>query len=230
MMKNASRLLAILVMIVLGTVLQHYFSESLSLAMLQSKKVGLQTQVAKNQWLAAAAFATLYVFITTLSLPLALPMTLVAGMLFGFLRGLLIVSVSSTMGATLAFLIARFILDDLARKKFATSLRKIQESANGKEAFYLLSLRLIPVFPYFIVNIGMALTKIRTPVFFVISFFGMLPAAAIFVNAGVQISQIRSLQDIFSTQMMIAFLLLSALPLSASLILRSKNFQRGKSE
>ena len=220
----------VILLIGLGIAFQHYLNESLSLALLQSKKADLQAEVAKNQWLAAATFAAFYIFVTALSLPLALSMSLVAGMMFGFFNGLLLVGVSSTIGATLAFLIARFILQDFIQKKFAGSLQKIRDSAEGREAFYLLSLRLIPVFPYFIVNIGMALTKIRAPVFFVVSFIGMLPAAAVLVHAGVQISQIRSLHDIFSTQMMIVFLLLSALPLSASFLLSSKHSLGGKSE
>ena len=221
MQKNTTRLLAFAVLTVLAITLQHYFGDLISFSMLQTKKEALQFEVAKNQWLAAIVFSTLYVLVTTLSLPMALSMTLAAGLLFGFLRGLCIVSFASTIGATLAFMITRSAFGELSQNKFGKSLQKIQIAAEGREAFYLLSLRLMPIFPFFIVNIGMAFTKIRTPVFCLISFFGMLPASAVFVNAGVQVSRIQSLHDVLTPQMILAFFLLGALPLVASWRLRS---------
>ena len=164
---------------------------------------------------AALIFFSAYIFITGLSLPGAAIMTLAGGAIFGLLMGVLLASFASTIGATIAFLTSRFLLRESVQKKFAERLHVINQGIEKEGAFYLFTLRLVPAFPFFIVNLVMGLTPIRTLTFFIISQVGMLAGTIVYVYAGTQLAQINSLKDIFSPGLIISFTLLGLFPLIA---------------
>ena len=136
---------------------------------------------------AALLFSLLYIVATALSLPGAAILTLVAGALFGVLWGTLLVSIASTVGATLAFLMARFLLHDWVQERFGEKIKTMNERVEKDGAFYLFTLRLVPVFPFFVINLAMGLTPIRIWTFFWVSQLGMLAGTLVYVNAGTQL-------------------------------------------
>jgi pyruvate/2-oxoglutarate dehydrogenase complex dihydrolipoamide dehydrogenase (E3) component/membrane protein DedA with SNARE-associated domain len=157
-------------------------------------------------------------------------LTLAGGALFGFKIGLLSVSIASTIGATLAFLAARFLLRDSIQNKFGDKLKTFNEGVEKDGAFYLFSLRLIPVFPFFLINLLMGLTPIKTITFFFVSQLGMLLGTAVYVNAGRQVSQISSLKEILSPSLILSFALLGVLPFIAKIFvekLKAKKVYEG---
>ena len=164
---------------------------------------------------AALIFFTAYIIITGLSLPGAAIMTLAGGAVFGLLMGVLLVSFASTIGATLAFLISRFLLRESLQNKFAERLHVINQGIEKDGAFYLFTLRLVPAFPFFIVNLVMGLTPIKTLTFFLVSQLGMLAGTIVYVYAGTQLAQINTLKDIFSAELILSFTLLGLFPLLA---------------
>ncbi len=164
---------------------------------------------------AALIFFTAYIVITGLSLPGAAIMTLAGGAVFGLLKGTLLVSFASTIGATLAFLISRYLFREPLQQKFAERLHIINQGIEKDGAFYLFTLRLVPAFPFFIVNIVMGLTPIKTLTFFLVSQLGMLAGTIVYVFAGTQLAQISSLKDIFSAELILSFTLLGLFPLIA---------------
>lgn len=156
-----------------------------------------------------------YVAMAALSLPGATIMTLAGGALFGFAAGTVAVSFASTIGATLALLAARFLFRDGVRARFGERLRAIDAGMAREGAFYLFTLRLIPLFPFFVINLVMGLTAIRTTTFFWVSQLGMLPATLVYVNAGTQLARLDSLQGILSPSLLLSFALLGIFPLVA---------------
>lgn len=164
---------------------------------------------------AALIFFTTYIFITGLSLPGAAIMTLAGGAIFGVLIGTLLVSFASTIGATLAFLVSRFLFRESLQKRFSERLRLINQGIEKDGAFYLFTLRLVPVFPFFIINLLMGLTPIKTLTFFLISQVGMLAGTIIYVYAGTQLAKISTLKDILSPELIISLTLLGLFPLIA---------------
>ena len=168
--------------------------------------------IADNRALAMLIFFVSYVAITGFSLPGAVLLTLLGGGLFGFGYGLLLISFASSMGATLAFLVSRYLLRDYVQKKFAARLAAINKGMEKEGNFYLFSLRLIPVFPFFVINILMGLTKISTRSFYLVSQVGMLAGTAVYVWAGTQLSEINSLSGIASPSLLSALVLLGVFP------------------
>ena len=168
-----------------------------------------------NQILVLTVFGIAYVLITALSLPAATIITLLGGALFGFPLGLLVVSFASTIGATCAFLMSRFLFRDYIQNKYSKQLVKINKGFEREGAFYIFALRLVPAFPFFMINIITALTSIRTSTFYWVSQVGMLPGTAVYVYAGTQLAQIESLSDIASPELIIAFVILGVFPLVA---------------
>lgn len=164
------------------------------------------------------AFAV-YTLVTALSLPGAAVMTLAMGAIFGFGWGLLVVSFASTVGATLAFLMARFVLRDWVESRFSKRLETVNKRFREDGAFYLLSLRLVPVFPFFLINLVMGLTQIKTWTFFWVSQLGMLAGTAVYVNAGTQLATVDSVGDVFSGRLILSFTLLGVFPLLAKYVL-----------
>ena len=179
----------------------------------------LQAWQAAHQGALAVLFFGAYVAVTALSLPLAVWMTLAAGALFGFWQGLVIVSFASTLGATLAFLAARYLLRDWVHGRMGRRADAIDAGMRRDGAFYLFSLRLIPIIPFFAVNLLMGLTPIRTLTFYLVSQAGMLAGTAVYVNAGTQLSRLDSLSGIVSPPLLVSFALLGLFPWVARMLL-----------
>jgi dihydrolipoamide dehydrogenase len=163
----------------------------------------------------ATIYFVVYVAVTALSLPGAAVMTLAGGAFFGLLWGTVLVSFASTVGATLAFLLARFLFRDAVQRRFGANLRALNAGVARDGAFYLFTLRLVPYFPFFVVNLLMALTPIRTLTFFCVSQVGMFPATVVYVNAGTHLAGIESLAGILSPGLIVSFTLLGLFPLIA---------------
>ncbi len=163
----------------------------------------------------AAGFFLIYVAVTALSLPGATIVTLAGGAIFGLGWGLLLVSFASSIGATLAFLTARFLLRDSVQSRFGQRLADMDKGIQKDGAFYLFTLRLIPVVPFFVINLLMGLTKMKAWTFYWVSQLGMLAGTAVYVNAGTQLGQIESLQGILSPGLLGSFVLLGLFPLIA---------------
>ena len=178
--------------------------------------------------LVLGGFFLLYVGVTALSLPGAAVMTLAAGALFGFWMGLVLVSFASTTGGTLACIVARYLFRDWAREKLGTWLHKINSGIEREGSFYLFTLRLIPVVPFFLINLGMALTNMRMITFYWVSQVGMLPGTAVYINAGKQLGEISSTSDIFSADLIISFVILGIFPLAVKKIVNLIRTKLGK--
>ena len=169
--------------------------------------------------LVAALYFAAYVAVTALSLPGAAVMTLAGGALFGLGWGLLIVSFASTIGATLAFLVSRHLLRDSVQARFGERLKAINDGIARDGAFYLFSLRLVPAFPFFLINLLMGLTPIRTRTFYWVSQLGMLPGTLVYVNAGTELGAVDSLAGVLSPGLVASFVLLGLFPLLARWLL-----------
>ena len=167
----------------------------------------------------AALFFLAYVAVTALSLPLAVWMTLAAGALFGFWGGFILVSFASSIGATLAFLAARFFLKGWVQGRFGNRFAAVQSGLARDGALYLFTLRLIPAVPFFAVNLMMGLTQLRAWTFYWVSQLGMLPATLVFVNAGTQLARLQNLRDVLSPALILSFALLGLVPWAARLAL-----------
>ncbi|MBY4678479.1 FAD-dependent oxidoreductase [Marinobacterium arenosum] len=174
---------------------------------------------AEEPLLMGGLFFLFYVAVTALSLPGAAVMTLAAGALFGLLWGTLLVSFASSLGALLAFLVARYLLRDSVQSRFGSRLKAINEGAARDGAFYLFTLRLVPVFPFFLINLLMGLTPIRATTFYWVSQVGMLAGTLVYVNAGTQLAQLDSLAGILSPALLFSFALLGLFPLLARKVL-----------
>ena len=175
----------------------------------------------QNPWVAAAIFFVAYVAITGLSLPGAALLTLIAGALFGLVTGVIIVSFASTLGATLAFAIARYLFRDAVRRRFERALVAIDRGIEKDGAFYLFALRLVPAFPFFAINLAMSVTPIPTWTFYWVSQVGMLLGTVVYVNAGAELGQIESLSlsGILTPGLIASFALLGLFPLLARKVL-----------
>lgn len=169
--------------------------------------------------LVSVLFLGIYVLVTALSLPGAAIMTLAAGTLFGLIWGVVLVSFASTIGATLAFLVSRYLLRSAVQKRFGDRLAAINEGVEREGAFYLFTLRLVPVFPFFLINILMGLTPIKTFTYSWVSQLGMLAGTIVYVNAGTQLAQIEGLGGIVSPGLLFSFALLGGFPLLAKKML-----------
>ena len=212
----------LLLLLALGLLVGAFFVFDLgrffSLDYFKSQQAAIETWRAAHPGLTAGLFFAGYVAVTGLSLPGAAVMTLVAGAIFGLLWGTVIVSFASTLGATLAFLAARFVLRDWVQGKFGEKLKAINAGMAKEGGFYLFTLRLIPIFPFFIINLLMGLTPIRTWTFYWVSQIGMLAGTLVYVNAGTQLAKIDSLHGILSAELLASFALLGVFPLIAKKI------------
>ena len=188
----------------------------LNLAYLKQSQTEFADHYAKNPWQVAATFLLLYVAATGLSLPGAgTILTLAGGAIFGLGWGTLLVSFASSIGATLAFLAARFVLRDGIEARFGKRLAEINSGIEKDGAFYLFTLRLVPLVPFFVINLVMGLTQLRTWTFYWVSQLGMLAGTAVYVNAGTQLAQLDSLRGILSPALLGSLALLGVFPLLA---------------
>ncbi len=208
-------MLAIIVVAAIAAFFLFDLQQYLSLSDLKARRDALVRYVDANLALSIALFFSAYVLVAGLSLPGAAIMTIAAGAIFGVFTGSIVVSFASSLGATIAFLAARFLFRDSVQRRFRKRLERINEGVERDGAFYLLSLRLVPVFPFFVINLVAALTPLKIRTFYWASQLGMLPATVVYVNAGTQLAQVSSAGEILSPALLLAFALLAALPLVA---------------
>ncbi|MGF1871313.1 FAD-dependent oxidoreductase [Photobacterium indicum] len=185
----------------------------------KAQQLALQDTIAEKPFLSSLVYFAVYILVTALSLPGAAIMTLLGAALFGFWWSLLLISFASTIGATLAFLFSRFILRDWVQTKFGNRIAPINAGIEKDGPFYLFTLRLIPVFPFFLVNLLMGLTPISTRMFYLVSQLGMLAGTAVYINAGTQLGEIESLSGIISAPVLVSLALLGLFPLIAKFIM-----------
>ncbi len=205
-----------LLFIIIAALIASYFifdlGQFFSLAYLKEQQSAFDGLYADKPAIVLGAFFILYIAVTALSLPGAAIMTLAAGALFGFWIALVLVSFASSIGATLAFLASRFLFHDTVQERFGERLKKINQGIEKEGAFYLFTLRLVPAFPFFVINLVMGLTPLKTRTFYWVSQIGMLAGTAVYVNAGTQLGQIESLGGLLSPQLLGAFVLLGFFP------------------
>jgi pyruvate/2-oxoglutarate dehydrogenase complex dihydrolipoamide dehydrogenase (E3) component/uncharacterized membrane protein YdjX (TVP38/TMEM64 family) len=194
---------------------QYDLGALLTLETLKASRDALQARVQTQPLPTAALFFVLYVAATTLSIPGAVILTLAAGAVFGLGWGLLLVSFASSLGALLAFLVARYLLRDTIQARFGKRLAPINEGVAKDGTFYLLTLRLVPLFPFWLINLLMGLTPMGAARFYLVSQIGMLAGTAVYVNAGTQLAAIESPGDILSPGLLGSFVLLGLFPLLA---------------
>ncbi|MDX5364386.1 MAG: VTT domain-containing protein, partial [Pseudazoarcus pumilus] len=191
----------------------------LTLDALKQGQAGFAELYAAHPWKVLGAYFAAYVVMAALSLPGAAIMTIAAGTLFGLVTGTLLVSFASSIGATLAFLVSRFLLRDWVQGRFGDRLGAINRGVERDGPFYLFTLRLVPLFPFFLINLLMGLTPLRARTFYWVSQLGMLAGTAVYVNAGTQIGRIERLSDIVSPGLLASFALLGVFPLIARFVI-----------
>ena len=184
----------------------------LTLDYVKAQQQSIDRYYADNRLLTLLGFFVLYVIITGASLPGAAVLTLAAGAIFGLVTGVILVSFASTLGASIAFLVSRYLFRESVQSRFGNSLQAINKGIDKDGPFYLFALRLVPAFPFFVINLVMGLTRLRLWTFFWVSQLGMFAGTVVYVNAGTQLAQIESASGIFSPGIIASFVLLALLP------------------
>lgn len=207
--------------VLIGVIGFFYFdlNELLTLEGLKGSMDQFEQYKTQSPWLVIGGFFLVYILVTALSLPGAAILTLAAGALFGLVQGVLVASFASSIGATLAFLTSRYLLRDTIKQRFPDRLASIDAGVKKEGGFYLFTLRLVPIFPFFLINLLMGLTAIKARTFYWVSQIGMLAGTFVFVNAGTQLAQIEQLSGILSFNLLASFALLGLFPLIAKGIL-----------
>ena len=207
--------------VLIGVIGFFYFdlNELLTLEGLKGSMDQFEQYKTQSPWLVIGGFFVVYILVTALSLPGAAILTLAAGALFGLVQGILVASFASSIGATLAFLTSRYLLRDTLKQRFPDRLASIDAGVKKEGGFYLFTLRLVPIFPFFLINLLMGLTAIKARTFYWVSQIGMLAGTFVFVNAGTQLAQIEQLSGILSFNLLASFALLGLFPLIAKGIL-----------
>ncbi len=190
----------------------------LSLDYIKSRQADLTALAEAQPWLMGGSFFAIYVAVAALSLPGAAIMTLAAGAIFGLVPGTVIVSFASSIGATLAFLASRYVLREGVQSRFGARLADIDKGVEKEGAFYLFTLRLVPLIPFFVINLVMGLTKMKALTFYWVSQLGMFAGTIVYVNAGTQLAKLDSLQGILSPALVGSLVLLGLFPLIAKKI------------
>ena len=196
----------------------------LTLQYLKSSKAFFISYYEQNPILVLGSYFLGYVVMTAFSLPGAVWMTLGGGAFFGLLTGTITVSFASTIGATLAMLISRFILRDWAQGRFGEQMQTINYGIQKDGGFYLFTLRLLPIVPFFVINLGMGLTPLRTFTFYWVSQLGMLPGTLVYINAGSELAKIEAIGDILSPTLIGSFVLLGIFPLLVKKLINFHNY------
>ena len=218
-MKKSKLLLVAVVIALITAYFVFDLGKYFSLDYFKTQQAAISAAYADNPLKTGLIFLAVYVGVTALSLPGAAILTLVAGAIFGLLWGVVIVSFASTIGATLAFLVARFLLRDSIQAKFGDKLKAFNTGVEKEGGFYLFTLRLVPAFPFFMINVVMGLTTMKARTFFWVSQIGMFLGTIVYVNAGTELAKITSLKGILSPGLLGAFVLLGIFPLIAKKII-----------
>ncbi|MBF2719716.1 FAD-dependent oxidoreductase [Psychrobacter sp. NG254] len=211
--------LILLILILAASFFYFDLNQLLTLDGLKGSMAQFNEYKAQSPLLIIGGFFLLYVVVTALSLPGAAILTLAAGALFGLVQGLLVASFASSIGATIAFLASRYLLRDTIKQRFPERLAAIDAGVEKEGGFYLFTLRLVPIFPFFLINLLMGVTSIKTWTYYWVSQIGMLAGTFVFVNAGTQLAQIDSLSGILSFNLIVSFALLGFFPLIAKGVL-----------
>ena len=201
-------------------------TDYLSFEALKNSQAELLLKASEAPLLFAGIFFSIYVLSTAFSLPGATILTIASGALFGLGKGFIIASFASSIGATLAFLTTRYLLRDSIEKKFRSQLNGINEGIKREGAFYLFTLRLVPLFPFFVINMLMGLTQMRVAVFYGVSQIGMMLGTLVYVNAGTELSKLESASGILSVRMILSFALLGILPLVSKRVIETIKARR----
>lgn len=213
--------LAIVLLILLFRLL--HFDDYLTLSYLKESREQLAQLYAERTGLVIGGYMLIYIVATALSVPGGMILTLAAGALFGLVMGTIAVSFASTIGATLACLVSRFLLRDWVQARFGDKLQPINAGLEQEGGYYLFTLRLIPVFPFVIVNLVMGLTRIKISTYYWVSQLGMLPATIVFVNAGKELGKLETLAGILSPSLLFSFVLLGLFPITVKKIMARIN-------
>jgi len=198
----------------------------LTLEYIKGQQHQIDALYAENKFLTLASFFLLYILITGASLPGATILTLAAGAVFGLLNALILVSFASSIGASLAFVISRYLFRETVEARFGSSLKAINDGIEKDGAFYLFALRLVPAFPFFVINLVMGLTPIKLKTFYWVSQLGMFAGTIVYVNAGTQLGQINSAAEILSAELIISFVLLAMLPFVGRVIVNQLKYRK----
>ncbi|MGP8308174.1 TVP38/TMEM64 family protein [Vibrio sp. YIC-376] len=209
-----------LILLLTVTLLAVNFSQHLTLENAKAQQEALNAYIEQNFIIATTLYFFAYIAVAAFSIPGAAVVTLLGAALFGFWTSLVLVSFASTIGATLAFLSSRYLLRDWVQTKFGKKLTAINEGVEKDGSSYLLSLRLIPVFPFFLINLLMGLTPMTVGRFYLTSQIGMLPGTAVYLNAGTQLANIESVSDIVSPSVLASFALLGLFPIIAKWVMK----------
>jgi uncharacterized membrane protein YdjX (TVP38/TMEM64 family) len=207
--------------IALGIVAFRYFDlgQYLTLEYIKGSQEKFQALYLSNRFLVIATYMGIYIAVTALSLPGAAVLTLAGGGLFGLVVGTVVVSFASTIGASLACLVSRFLLREWVQNKFGDKLKTINSGIEKEGAFYLFSLRLVPIFPFFVINLLMGLTRMRLFTYFWVSQIGMFAGTIVYVNAGKELAKIDSLSGILSPGVLVSFVVLGLFPITVKKLL-----------
>lgn len=209
--------LAIVLLILLFRFL--HLDDYLTLSYLKESREQLARLYAERTTLVIAVYMLIYIVATALSLPGAVILTLAGGALFGLVTGTIVISFASTIGATLACLVSRYLLRDWVQRRFGDKLQRINEGMGREGGYYLFTLRLIPVFPFFVINLAMGLTRIKLFTYYWVSQLGMLPATLVYANAGKELGKVDSLAGILSPGLIFSFVLLGLFPITVKKIM-----------
>ena len=200
----------------------------LNLEYLKSSKSLFILYYEQNPILVLGSYFLSYVALTAFSLPGAVWMTLGGGAIFGLLTGTIMISFASTIGATLAMLISRYLLRNWVQESFAKQMQSINSGIQKNGGYYLFTLRLLPIVPFFMINMGIGLTPLRTSTFYWVSQLGMLPGTLVYINAGSELAKIEALGDILSPTLIGSFVLLGIFPLLVKKVISIIEAKRGK--
>lgn len=232
MSKKVIQRIAIVVGIILLIVLFKIFDldRYLSLSYIKASQESFGALYAKHRVLVIGTYMFIYIVVTALSLPGAAVLTLAGGALFGLIVGTISISFASSIGATLACFFSRFILRDWVQNRFGDKLQAINRGIENEGAFYLFTMRLIPAFPFFVINLAMGLTKMSLVTFYWVSQVGMLAGTIVYVNAGKELAKIDSLSGILSPSLIISFAILGLFPITVKRLMGWYRAKKGKSQ
>jgi uncharacterized membrane protein YdjX (TVP38/TMEM64 family) len=218
--KNLKKILVISVIIGFIAVFKIFgLQDYLTLSYIKESREKFELMYSAQRFSVIAAYMVIYILVTSLSLPGAVIMTLAGGALFGLWTGTIVVSFASAVGATLACFVSRFILRDWVQRKLAEKLKTVNAGIEREGALYLFTLRLIPVFPFWLINLIMGLTKMPLRTFYWVSQVGMLPGTIVYVNAGKELGKIGSTSGILSPALILSLVILGLFPLATKKLL-----------
>ena len=217
--KNLRYIIIFFILILISIFFFSDLKNFFTLGYVKGNLINIRLLFKENVLLFSLIFSLIYIMSSALSLPFATLLTLLSGYIFGLTLGTFIVSLCSTVGASIAFLTSKFLFYDFIQKKYKKQLVTINNEFINEGIFYIFALRLVPVFPFFVVNIVTSLLPIKLSTFFWVSMLGMFPATLVYVNAGNELSKINSFSDILSFQVLISFSLIGILPLTIKFLL-----------